>query len=79
MPKKLTLPRTKDPKYPRAVVWEFREFQGKRFVDARAYFKDAEGKPCPTKQGVTIRPDELDKVIHWLCALRRELGEEERG
>lgn len=80
MPKKLTLPRTKDPKYPRAVIWQFKEFDGKRFVDARAFFKSGpDGPPVPTKQGVTIRPEELTKVIEWLCPLRRELEEEARG
>ena len=39
------------------------EYQNRRFIDVRQYYKDSDGEFKPTKKGVTFPPDLLQNVI----------------
>jgi hypothetical protein len=54
---------------------QVREYQGKRYVDVRAYYRpDADSEWRPTKKGITIRAKELDAAIDALTQARELLG-----
>jgi len=42
------------------------EYQNRRYIDVRQYYKDNEGEFKPTKKGVTFSPDLLQDVIKAL-------------
>lgn len=50
------------------------EYEGKRYISARIWYRDAAGEYKPTKKGITIRSREIKDVIAWLIDAERELG-----
>jgi hypothetical protein len=56
--------------FPRSDTEEIRleiaTYEGRRFINARKWFRTAEGKWLPTKAGVSIRTRELSE---WIEAL----------
>jgi len=48
------------------------EFQNRKFIDVRQYYKNADGEFRPTRKGVTFPPELLDNVIEGLQKLRCE-------
>lgn len=58
------------------VRWSWDEFapangQPTKYVSARKWVKDREGRFIPTKAGITVRLSELDAVSDALNAVRR--------
>lgn len=47
------------------------EYQNRKFIDVRQFYKDSEGEFRPTKKGVTFSLDLLEDVIKGL----RKFGE----
>jgi len=39
------------------------EYQNRKYIDVRQYYKDSDGEFRPTKKGVTFSPDLLQDVI----------------
>jgi len=46
------------------------EYQNRKFIDVRQYYKDSEGEFQPTKKGVTFSPDLLQDVIKALNEIK---------
>ena len=44
------------------IVFSLSEFKGKSYADVRIYYEDDEGEWKPTKKGVTIALDEVEKT-----------------
>jgi len=42
------------------------DYQDRKFIDIRQYYKDSDGEFQPTKKGVTFPPDLLQDVIKAL-------------
>lgn len=42
------------------------EYKGRKYVDLRIYFKNAEGEWAPTKKGVTVPPDKVEEMLNLL-------------
>jgi hypothetical protein len=42
------------------------EYKGRKYVDLRIYFKNAEGEWAPTKKGVTVQPDKVEEMLGLL-------------
>lgn len=58
------------------IRWSWDEFapangQPTKYVSARKWVKDREGKFIPTKSGVTVRVSELDQVVDALQKVQR--------
>lgn len=52
---------------------EKKEYKGYKYIDIRTFYKDKEtGEWKISKQGVTIRPDQLDDLIAALFELKEE-------
>lgn len=53
------------------------EYRGRRFVDCRAYYRDAEGTLKPTKKGIALNMEILDEAIQALQEAANVLTEKE--
>lgn len=47
------------------------EYQNRKYIDIRQYYKDNEGEFRPTKKGVTFPPDLLEDVLQALTKIKR--------
>lgn len=48
------------------------EYQNRKFIDVRQYYKDSDGEFKPTRKGVTFPPDLLQDVITALKKIKVE-------
>ena len=49
------------------------EYKGHKFVDCRVYFQDEAGEWRPTKKGIALNDDTIDKVIEALQKASKKL------
>ena len=49
------------------------EFKGRKYLDIRVYFENAEGEWKPTKKGVTVQPDRVDEFIELIKKAKESL------
>jgi hypothetical protein len=67
----LTKELEKNPKERIRVTGE--EFKGRKFVDCRVYWLDAQGEWKPGKKGIALAEETIDEVIEALQRAREEL------
>lgn len=48
------------------LVIESREYEGHPFIDVREFYDNEEGKPMPTKRGITFNPKLAEQVAEAL-------------
>jgi|TARA_B100000925_G_C21640216_1_gene316887 hypothetical protein len=48
------------------LVIEAREYEGHPFIDVREFYDNEEGKPMPTKRGITFNPKLAEQVAEAL-------------
>jgi len=57
------------------IIVEIKEFKGSRFVDVRVHFLADDGKFKPSKKGITLSLENIDKVLDLLMKARKKLKE----
>ena len=50
------------------------EYKGRQLVDVRAWYRDRDGELRPGRQGISLRPEGLPKVIEALQRAAAEVG-----
>lgn len=49
------------------------EYKGHKFIDVRVYFEDDSGEWKPTKKGITVSKDNVDKLVELLNEGKKKL------
>jgi hypothetical protein len=50
------------------------EFKGRKYVDIRIYYENEEGEWKPTRKGIALNPDIIDKAIEGLQRASEKLA-----
>ena len=59
--------------YFNALVIQKTEYKGKKFLDLREHYYDDNGELKPTKKGITLNLDNIDKVIEFMQEGQKQL------
>jgi hypothetical protein len=51
------------------------EYRGHKFIDCRVYWQDDQGEWHPSKKGIALNSDSIDKVIEALQKASKNLEE----
>jgi hypothetical protein len=51
------------------------EYRGHKFIDCRVYWQDDQGEWRPSKKGIALNSDSIDKVIEALQKASKKLEE----
>ncbi len=57
---------------------EMKEYRKKKYLDIRTYYQ-SDGEWKPSKKGVTIHPENLDKLIEIISNVKEEYDKEEHS
>ncbi|MBN2363626.1 transcriptional coactivator p15/PC4 family protein [candidate division WOR-3 bacterium] len=54
---------------------EMKEYKKKKYLDIRTYYQ-SDGEWKPSKKGVTIHPENLDKLLEIITGIKEEYDKE---
>ena len=49
------------------------EYNGKKYVDIRKYYKDESGEEKPTKKGITMSPENWNELVNKIDDIKTDI------